>query len=107
MTKLVWEQDRPLYVPDREDVMGQLDDPPELPTTWDSEEKIAEKAADALAYLAKRGAEDTAVMLGLGKTGFCQNCGAEIVVMIFRGDYWCSEDCRKALVAEYGEAIQP
>lgn len=38
----------------------------ELPTTWASEEKIKEKAPDALAYLEKKDALDLVEVLGLG-----------------------------------------
>lgn len=27
----------------------------------------------------------------------CKNCGKKILVSIFRGSGWCSDDCRKAL----------
>lgn len=29
--------------------------------------------------------------------GFCQNCGDEIRIAIFKGGDWCCDDCRKAL----------
>lgn len=28
---------------------------------------------------------------------FCENCGRKIEVTIFRGEGFCSDDCRKAL----------
>lgn len=34
------------------------------------------------------------------KLGNCQNCGRPIEVAIFRGEDWCSDDCRKALGAD-------
>lgn len=31
---------------------------------------------------------------------FCKYCSNEIVVMCFRGTDWCSENCRKDLIAQ-------
>lgn len=31
--------------------------------------------------------------------GICKNCGRLIHISIFKGGDWCSENCRKALVA--------
>ena len=29
--------------------------------------------------------------------GHCENCGGPIVITIFKGGRWCSDDCRKEL----------
>lgn len=35
--------------------------------------------------------------LGWKVRGYCGNCGNKILVAIFRGGVYCSDDCRKAL----------
>lgn len=35
--------------------------------------------------------------------GTCYACGQRIVVQVFMGDLWCSDDCRKLYDKEFGE----